>query len=107
MDPQTSTMLFVLTVFLHACTFFFLQNVASCFKDYISPLEGVVLALTQEPTPPGKQEAPQLVAVAQGGASAGQYKQQQQYHGSRLSSATTSAASYHALHDSLDVSVFW
>jgi hypothetical protein len=37
METSTSVTLFVLTVLLYTCTFFFLQNVASNFKDYISP----------------------------------------------------------------------
>ena len=100
MDSKDNYLLFGLTIFLHACTFFLLQNVASCFKDYISPLDGVVvLTVTQEVAPSGKQEdvVPYNAMPVP--------KMQQLYHGSRFSS-TNSAASYHALHETLDVSVF-
>ena len=100
MDSKDSYLLFGLTIFLHACTFFFLQNIASCFKDYISPLDGVVvLAITQEVVPSGEQEdaVPFKAMPAP--------KMLQMYNGSRFSS-TNPAASYHALHETLDVSVF-
>ena len=101
-DSKDSYLLFGLTVFLHACTFFFLQNVASCFKDYISPLDGVVVTITQDVVPPGKQEGEMASRAA---PALKQQQQQQQYNGSRFGS-TNSAASYHALHETLDVSVF-
>lgn len=108
MDPKTSCMLFLLTVLLHACTFFFLQNVASCFKNYISPLDGVVLSISQEVLS-GKQEASRVALVPQGVPPVQQpvFTQQQQQHcsGSRPG-RTNSTASYHALHETLDVSVF-
>jgi hypothetical protein len=103
MDPRDSYLLFILTVFLHACTFFFLQNVASCFKDYISPLDGVVLAVKQEVAAPGRPEEAQQQEVAVPRAVPA--LKQQYYGGSRFIS-TNSAANYHALHETLDVSVF-
>jgi len=107
MDPKTSCLLFLLTVVLHACTFFFLQNVASCFKNYISPLDGVVLSISQEVLS-GEQEASRVALVPRGPPPVKQpvfTHQQQQCSGSRPG-RTNSTASYHALHETLDVSVF-
>ena len=108
MDPYLGAVLFVFTFLVHGITFFLLQNVASCFKDYISPLEGVMVTVLQTPTPPlpglDKAKDPAGEEAGRHMPPAAVVAQARVPYLSARGSSTT--AHYYALHETLDVSVF-
>jgi hypothetical protein len=125
MDPDTINTLLVITVLLHAGTFFFLQHVASHFKEYISPLEGVMLSAVM-----GSDASVATAAYGADGGLAGPHTYEERGAGAHPADANGIAlgvtqagavyqnrggsrdgrggviANYHALHETLDVSVF-
>lgn len=113
MDPNTTWILFSLTAIIHAATFFFLQHMANCFREYITATggNGVCKNTAQMEN---IQNAPDTAFPEMHGRTVPTILEQtEKIFNKTLTVATTPAsgyfyqnARYTPLHESLDVSIF-
>ena len=96
MEPSTGWLLFVLTMIIHACTFFILQSIADKFSSYmlrtdLSIVKGV------NPIPKKQENIPHGIKSDQNRYILPEF---------RVPIIGSKRAEYQQLHETLDVSVF-
>jgi len=98
MEPSTGWLLFVLTMIIHACTFFILQSIADKFSSYmlrtdLSIVKGVPIPKKQENLPHGIKSDQNRYMLPDFNIPIGGI-------------GGSKRAEYQQLHETLDVSVF-
>jgi hypothetical protein len=111
MDPFTIWILFVVTMIIHATTFCFLQGVADQFRSCISPTLGSSRTFDPNNIDPNQSDHPKVLKSTKAthvmSGTSGFFNNE--YYRDMLPPLRVESGSrvqYHALHDTLDVSVF-